>query len=191
MNLEQSIKELINNTQEETINDIRKLFEEETYDEFFDKYEEVLDLSDIWEDAEEFKEAIEEEEIDVNTLLVWYLASENVLLVLDWSGEEEDGQVVEFINEKINQIYKLDLKLDAAYIYEMFEKGQYNSEPIKRGEHLPILFFELNKQLLKDNLEIVSFNTGSDEYFIAVLKEEVTKNLKDHDFNNVEIELFR
>ena len=88
MEIEELIKMLIPEDRQNKIFEIKDVFIKEDFEDIFNKYKEELDLLNEFDDVSEFIEEIEDQEIGLGTLMVWYMTNEKLLLELDWSGEK-------------------------------------------------------------------------------------------------------
>lgn len=77
---------------------INQLYLNYEYDKLFDEFNRELQLDEFY-DKNEFVESLEEEDLGINDILFWYLEKNDILLQLDWSGEDNKRQVEEFINK--------------------------------------------------------------------------------------------
>ena len=84
-------KDIIDEEMIEEIKKIEDLYNREEYEKLFETYKEDLQLDVNFEDAEAFIEGIEDEEMNLTIILLWYLVLKERVLLLDWSGEEYNG----------------------------------------------------------------------------------------------------
>lgn len=111
------------------------------------------------------------DDFDEVIILLCYSRQVKRMFFVDWSGEEYPGQIKRSItlmlknygqdNFKWNQ-----KKFDAAYLNE-----------IKRGEYVPLVLSEMDKELAKSGYQIAIFNDYSDTYTYCVLTSEDMKTL--------------
>lgn len=188
MELREVLKLILPKDKQEEILEIINMFKSNNFKDLFDKYKENLGLVDNFEDYDEFVEEIEDKYIDLEILIVWYMVNEEILLELDWSGEEENHQVENFINKLLSNVYRETLTVSVDEVYQMFEDDSINSRPkIKRGKHLPILFKYINNILKKYGYNLINVDINSDEYFIGVFREEPIKILENENFETIKI----
>lgn len=188
MELREVLKLILPKDKQEEILEIINMFKSNNFKDLFDKYKESLGLVDNFEDYDEFVEEIEDECIDLEILIVWYMVNEEILLELDWSGEEENHQVENFVNKLLSTVYRETFTVSVDEVYQMFEDDSINSRPkIKRGKHLPILFKYINNILKKYRYNLINVDINSDEYFIGVFREEPIKILENENFETIKI----
>ena len=124
---------------------------------------------------------IETQEKLTKTIIFLAFAIKNKLIMtVDWSGEEYSGQV----KRGITQILKQRNINPIKWKNKNLEKEILASKP-KRGEFLPILFKKLDNELENENLAIVFFDCGGDEFNFFVLNKtdfEQIVNIKGDDF---------
>lgn len=188
MEIEKLISLIIPSDKQRDILELKKLFESKDFESLFNQYDTKLGLSYSFEDVEEFIEAVDDEEIDLETLIVFYMVSEGVMLQLDWSGEEEEGQVEEFVNNILANIYGQRFTISVEEVYNMFNEDSISGKRnIKRGKHLPILFKYINNILKDYGYKLINFDINSDQYFIGVFKSEVIETVLREQFNSINI----
>ena len=186
MEIEELIKMLIPEDRQNKIMKIKDVFIKGDFEEIFKKYKEELGLLNSFDDVSEFIEEVEEQEIGLDTLIVWYMTNDKLLLELDWSGEKIECEVQDFINYILREIYSEKFLVNADEIYEIFNNDNLKDKPdIKRGEHLNLLFKHINGQLAEYGYKIINFDTNSDEYFIGVFKSEILEMIKKVDVENI------
>lgn len=88
---------------------------------------------------------------------------DEVVLCLDWSGEEEPGQLARHIAARVRAFGKPTDGLDAAEVY-----ATANDPSLGRGEFLVRLLDHLTEAASDLGFTVVSVGTGSDEYQIMV-----------------------
>lgn len=161
---------------------INQLYLNYEYDKLFDEFNRELQLDEFY-DKNEFVESLEEEDLGINDILFWYLEKNDILLQLDWSGEDNKRQVEEFINKRLKDKYNVNERIDTKEVYEYFDKTE-----LKRGEHLIVLFKYLNKQLNKLQFNLVIFDIGTDSYFITFVPQKVFDKVNDFEADGIRIQ---
>ena len=198
-------------------NDFAKLSKEE----FYQKYEELI--HPVWDEESFYSMAGIEEGRNrlMTSLTIHELVEQGELLVVDWSGEENDNEVTDFINERLEKVYQEKFTLSATKVYEEFARIykdaslRYEADKkaienrnffqkmlglglkkedlawtgIKRGDHLPILFAELSGQLEAEKYSLVCYDQGHDAYYLTVLTQERSKELKACKFIGLEVQV--
>lgn len=102
--------------------------------------------------------------IDEVLLLLGLAVGHQLVSVIDWSGEEELGDVRAAISHMLaKQNYG-----SFQWKNEQIEEGILTLEP-KRGEYLPLLFRALNTALNEEGFSLGHLNIGHDCYYYFVL----------------------
>ncbi|MDR3346253.1 MAG: hypothetical protein LBS73_03665 [Campylobacteraceae bacterium] len=111
------------------------------------------------------------------------LKDEQILKGIDWSGENENGEIISFVLNKIKTYHNENIIIDEDNIYSLI-KNNLDKRTLKKGDTPIIIFNKLDKQLKKYNYRIIFIDTGNDEYvFTVVNKNDYTKLLKNMKIN--------
>lgn len=118
-------------------------------------------------DRESFEEDDEEDLPDYDSELLFLLAEHKDLMgVVDWSGEEYNGQMA----EKIDGILKKRGLSGFSWDTEAFD-ATVDFDKLRRGDYILLLFDALDKRLRDLGLRLTFFLIGSDGYPYTVLPE--------------------
>lgn len=185
-------KDIIDEEMIEEIKKIEDLYNREEYEKLFETYKEDLQLDVNFEDAEAFIEGIEDEEMNLTIILLWYLVLKERVLLLDWSGEEYNGQVEEYINYMFREIYNENYEIDTQEVYDYFEEADSKRETrIKKGKHIPILLKFVSKELETKGYELINLDINSSDYYIVLIKDEVFNNIKNNEYENMKVQYIK
>lgn len=102
------------------------------------------------------------------------LLKRGYLLMIDWKGEEEPGQIGDFLKAKAAALQP-GFDLDTASVYKMLQKEAGTFEP---GDSVPFLLKSFQKLLKKEGLVIVQVERGDDSYYISLTTDKNAKALK-------------
>lgn len=108
--------------------------------------------------------------------LIEQLTAINLFMMLDWSGEEENGDVISFIKHKIQHCYGVNIPLDDNVAYKEIERKN-KAHLLEKGDAPIILFDKLNKQLKKQGYQLIFLNSGNDQYIFTVVEKENFKKI--------------
>ncbi|MEN7551510.1 hypothetical protein AAG747_26570 [Rapidithrix thailandica] len=103
--------------------------------------------------------------------LIDFLFRNNFFMRLDWSGEDEDGEVIRFLQAYIAKNFNETIELKGEDVYKEIEEKCYYGT-LKRGDAPLILFEELDKQLIQKGYQLLFLPTGTDEYTFTVVKQK-------------------
>ena len=112
------------------------------------------DLEDIDED---------EDEDFTPVLFILFAQDKKLMFSVDWSGEEETGDVAEAVKRILNVRSGTAFEWDTEKFMASLD---WNS--IERGDFIPILFKALDAELRKINHCLTIFCTGDDSYHFTV-----------------------
>lgn len=148
-------------------------------EEFYNKYNEQLELEDCF-DEDEFIESIEDEEDILGTLIIFYLVGNDALLQIDWKGEYDEGSTVEFVNNQLKELYDEEFTIDE-------EKIKYDYE----NDEVTVLFKEINNQLIDMGYYLVNFDDDSDQYYVGVYKVQAVKKIENQEVEGIKVQIYR
>lgn len=175
MELRELISELFPGDEREMALELTEDYDECEAEDFYDKH---LELVGDYEDAEALEEEVSEGVICLGTLLVWQMVELGLLLQLDWSGEENDNEVSDYVNYRLELMDDNGLQVSADEIYEKFREDAQSAFPrLQRGDHLPLLFKYLNHLLMPHGYRMLCFDTDCDQYYIGVFRDGTARRL--------------
>ena len=161
---------------------INELFLNCKYDRLFDEFGKELQLDEFY-DKSEFVESLEEEELGINDILFWYLEKNDILLQLDWSGEDNDGQIEDFVNKNLKERYNINESIDTKEVYEYFDNVE-----LKRGQHLIVMFKYINEVLNKLGFNIVIFDIRTDSYLLTFVEKKLYDKIDIFEVDGIRIQ---
>ncbi|MCB9163276.1 MAG: hypothetical protein H6592_02400 [Flavobacteriales bacterium] len=98
-------------------------------------------------------------------------------LVIDWRGEDNEGEIEEFINSKVDTL---------SWSNTIALREQYSDGETRDGEFIIRLFKALEKDLKQINHQLLFFDLGGDSYVFMITDAATYKNImksKDIDFH--------
>ncbi|MDR3196955.1 MAG: hypothetical protein LBU34_03710 [Planctomycetaceae bacterium] len=128
----------------------------------------------VWADLKEAEsegEEISDDEL-LSTLFLLFAENKKLMFQVDWSGEEENGDVAKFIK----QLLELRNITGFEWDTEKFNDS-LDWKKIGRGDYILILFKAVDQELQKMGNRLTFFFMGNDNYPFTVLNEA--------DFNKV------
>jgi hypothetical protein len=162
MELLEAIRPLLNKREQQEAGHLLTDYRNLNISEFFEKYESML--SEYWDDGQFFEDS---QVGDLsNELLMMYLVDVEVVLPVDWSGEEDPGQIKKHLRSRLKHCGQPDVKLSAREANHKLEHGE-----VRRGEWVPLLMHCFDRQVAQVGLRVVSFDLGADEYNIALVPD--------------------
>ena len=110
-------------------------------------------------------------EMNVQTIkddesLFYKLVDKNFLLIVDWSGEDRQGMLYNFFNNRLQSMLGVQLVVSEDEVYQKY--NQEIEEP-KRGDFIPFALSYFDKQLEKLGARVVLLDLENDTYNILVL----------------------
>ena len=103
------------------------------------------------------------------------LVDKNFLLIVDWSGEDRQGMLYKFFNNRLQSMFGVQLGVPEDEIYQKF--NQEIEEP-QRGDFIPFALSYFDKQLEKLGARVVLLDLENDTYNILVSYKKDAKKLK-------------
>ncbi len=103
------------------------------------------------------------------------LVDKNFLLLVDWSGEDRQGMLYRFFNNRLQSMLGVQLVVSEDEVYQKY--NQEIEEP-QRGDFIPFALSYFDKQLEKPGARIVLLDLGNDTYNILVSYKKDAKKLK-------------
>ena len=166
MKLIEAISPLLNKKQQEELQQIWVDYPTLTNDEFFKKYRKTLFTNWEKEDYNLFREDCVKngELLTKNTLIIMYLTKIKCVKNIDWSGEEQVGEIKRFLHLRLKHYGHSQIVLN-----DKIPKKKLKSGILKRGEYVPLLMRCFEEQVSAVGLKVVSFDLGCDEYNIALV----------------------
>ncbi|MDR0609890.1 MAG: hypothetical protein LBG58_07260 [Planctomycetaceae bacterium] len=128
----------------------------------------------VWADLKEVEAVGVSFGDDELLFIVFLIFAENKKLMfqVNWSGEEENGDIVKFIKQI------LELRNIAGFEWDTEEfNASLDLKKIGRGDYIPILFKAVDQKLQKIGCRLAFFCMGDKSYNFTVLNEA--------DFNKV------
>lgn len=119
-------------------------------------------------------------EMNVQTIkddesLFYKLVDKNFLLIVDWSGEDRQGMLYNFFNNRLQSMLGVQLVVSEDEVYQKY--NQEIEEP-KRGDFIPFALSYFDKQLEKLGARVVLLDLENDTYNILVAYKKDAKKLK-------------
>ncbi len=105
-----------------------------------------------------------------------YLLQEKIILMIDWSGEEEEFEISSFLKYRLDKLEK-NSDLNSIEIYEQLDE-KIDNDQIERGGGVSFLLEKFHKILKKDGLSINLVREGCDAYYITLATQQATKLLQ-------------
>ncbi|WP_072842993.1 DUF6630 family protein [Rhodococcus tukisamuensis] len=99
--------------------------------------------------------------------LVDSLIREGVLLPVDWSGEDQPGQVAQFVAGRVAAFGKADRAVVAAVESAAREAA---GADLERGEHVPAILRAVDDALAGMGLALGELRSGDDTYRVGVMR---------------------
>lgn len=115
-------------------------------------------------------QTIKDDESLFNTLV-----DKNFLLLVDWSGEDRQGMLYKFFNNRLQSMLEVQLVVSEEEVYQKY--NQEIEEP-QRGDFIPFALSYFDKQLEKFGARIVLLDLGNDTYNILVAYKKDAQKLK-------------
>ena len=103
------------------------------------------------------------------------LVDKNFLLLVDWSGEDRQGMLYKFFNNRLQSMLEVQLVVSEEEVYQKY--NQEIEEP-QRGDFIPFALSYFDKQLEKFGARIVLLDLGNDTYNILVAYKKDAQKLK-------------
>ena len=103
------------------------------------------------------------------------LVDKNFLLLVDWSGEDRQGMLYRFFNNRLQSMLGVQLVVSEDEVYQKY--NQEIEEP-QRGDFIPFALSYYDKQIEKHGARIVLLDLGNDTYNILVSYKKDAKKLK-------------
>lgn len=139
-----------------------------------DKYEELFEGYDSIEQVEA---DIQDGVINAGVLLVWYMASQGLLLQMEACGEEEEGLLAAYINYRL-EVLGADAEVDADDFYErLHASGGQVLQSLPGGNYTPLLLRYLAFRLAPLGYRLLQFDLGSGQYEIGVFPQKTAARL--------------
>ena len=126
-------------------------------------YESLDELEDLDEDEIEY-EIQGKDTIPIPFLLLFYAFDKKLMARVDWSGEDETGEVAEAVKHILNNRSVTGFEWDTEKFMESLDWST-----IQRGDFIPILFKAIDAELQKIDHRLAIFFMGDDSYPFTVL----------------------
>lgn len=170
--MEELIKILVPKEYQYEFFKLKEMFENEDYELLYDEYEELFD--ELFNDKKEFMDELGKEELSLENILIWRMIDYDIILQIDYSGEDYNFEIEEFLNNRLEQRYSERFQVSTKEIYrELENKSEFDSE--KRFE---FIITNLNKQLMKNDYKITIFDLDDDQYYLTLVSGEEYDKLK-------------
>ena len=134
----------------------------------------LLETLEMLLSAIEFETLQNSSSVLTNEELFHYLIDKRILLIVNWSGEDEKYHISNFLQSRVFTILGKEISLDTDKAYEALNKKL----DIGKGDHLPFLLDYFDKNLKKHGLTISLNNRGNDSYCISVSTIDNAKKLR-------------
>lgn len=136
-------------------------------EKFYQKYQEILLIKEVWRNVEEYIKVKKSEKI-LGKLIVFGLVNKGAVLEMDYKDSPEDF-LLGFVNEKLQNEYE----------QEPIEDIDYESEDDSNLDmHECVYVKKLAKKVHKVGYKLVWFYMDNDQYYVGVLPKEVTSKKK-------------
>ncbi len=119
---------------------------------------------------EEFKNFNFEKVHDLQSLID-FLVEQDLLLVVDWQGEDETGDILTFISNRLDK-NNIDFEFDDSKL------NKIDTSKLEVGDFVIKQIKEYQKAVAKHKYVIADFYTHSDTYLLAVVKKTTLTKLK-------------
>ncbi|WP_343746212.1 hypothetical protein [Chitinophaga sp.] len=106
--------------------------------------------------------------------LLEFLLQHQYLTVTDWKGEEQPGQIGNFLQGRLHA-FKPDAHLDTNGVYASM---QAEAGGFKAGDSIPFLLTSFQALLEEEDFVIVLLDRGNDSYYIGLIPDKNKKDLK-------------
>lgn len=93
------------------------------------------------------------------------LICKKYVLIVDWSGEDEENDLFNFFNQRSVSLIGKQLDISSNEIYQQFDKA---IDTPQRGDFLPFALEYFDKHLESLGLRVVLLDMGNDTYYILV-----------------------
>ena len=118
----------------------------------------------------------EEFELDLfNTyfdeLVLMYLQSKKYILSVDWKGEEETGDIEDFVNNRLS--YEGEREINSVILKDLQEKIKNNVLCVYSSDFLVIKLKLIDNELKKIGYSLYLINNNSDTYHLFIAKTGV------------------
>ncbi|MCL2743142.1 MAG: hypothetical protein FWE67_04755 [Planctomycetaceae bacterium] len=139
--------------------------EEMNTSEFLEKYP-MFKM--VWAELKEIQQGGDDSEIDDCLAVMFLLFAEdkNVMFRVDWSGEDETGDVAQFVGQLLQSRNITGFEWDT----EKFD-ASLDWKKLGRGDYILLLFKAVDKELQKIGNRLTFFFMGDDSYPFTVLNE--------------------
>jgi hypothetical protein len=104
------------------------------------------------------------------------LVKSKIFKRIDWSGEDENGEIIEFVIQKIKTFNNETININGKEIINEIENN-IKKGTLKKGDSPIIIFNRLDKQLKIKNYQLIFLNNGTDEYIFTVVSKRNYKKL--------------
>lgn len=121
------------------------------------------ELADM--DIKKFKE---------DEVLLEELICKKYVLVVDWSGEDEENDLFNFFNQRSVSLTGKQLNVSSGEIYEQFDKSTNRSQ---KGDFVPFALEYFDKHLESLGLKAVLLDMGNDSYYVLVASKADSNRL--------------
>lgn len=110
-------------------------------------------------------------EIKETTPFVDELIETENMCYLDWTGEDDEYQLHDFVKSILNK-HGVELTVDADQVYEKMD-----NQDLERGDHIIFMFEEYQKFLISKGFEFILLDTNSDSYIVFVVDQNKVDEL--------------
>lgn len=117
-----------------------------------DKKQFNIRYSDTFEDT-----GLELEDLKFIDLITSFGIFENKILIIDWRGEENEGEIQKFCEEKIGR------RITWTNVNRLLDKSRNNTDQLLKS---------INKDLNENNYQLVSMNRSNDSFELSAVSLE-------------------
>jgi hypothetical protein len=123
-----------------------------------DKKQFNIKYSDTFEDT-----GLELEDLKLIDLITSFGVFENKILIIDWRGEENEGEIQKFCEEKTGR------KIEWNNVSRLLDKSRNNTDQLLKS---------INKDLNENNYQLVFMNRSNDSFELSAVTLENLMSIK-------------
>ncbi len=140
--------------------------------EFCLRHADLIEESCGWSREQADSEPVEnwslhEDDVDLTWLFLDFACSKKRLVITDWPGESEHGEIAAEVDRMLQEQWNSRLEWNSEAYYDSLDEGR-----LHRGDHPLILFKSLDNSLKRIGFRLVIFNIGGDCYHYGVLPKD-------------------
>ncbi|WP_230659535.1 DUF6630 family protein [Psychrobacter sp. I-STPA10] len=119
------------------------------------------------------------ENMDFNQFLD-FLIEKELMMVVDWSGEDNEGDLACYINQQLN-FFGINFAIDNEQVQKQIAT-KLKKKKLQRGDYIILLIKQYQKLLSPHKMVIAEFVTYSDTYLLSITKKTYLSKLKQMQF---------